>query len=170
MFGDARLCLSRLLCAFRGRYYTEEVDEQHRVSLESVGSVNREAEELEDTARSSLQDAAVSSAGETDSVRPLGDDEEASRENEEYGREDAGGGCDDVDDEISVGRHADTDGRSRLSSSRAVFNLDCNTFVSSAGGGSFGRCFIEVWGVAWSPGRKEQDICGILMFPMWDGF
>ncbi|KAG0613480.1 hypothetical protein M758_6G106000 [Ceratodon purpureus] len=136
--------VTRLLCAFRGRYYTEEVDEQHRVSLESVGSVNREAEELEDTARSSLQDAAVSSAGETDSVRPLGDDEEASRENEEYGREDAGGGCDDVDDEISVGRHADTDGRSRLSSSRAVFNLDCNTSVSSAGGGSFGRCFIEV--------------------------
>jgi hypothetical protein len=175
----------RLLCAFRGRYYSEEVDEQHFLSEESVVPVNV-SEEIEDTANSSVQDVIVSTTGEKDSsfsttgVNALAgdssstDDEEVSNCGEPFtpdsdssGQEDPAGGWDNANDEAYLGRHAHADVSTSLSSTRAVFNLNSNIFLSTTAGGSFGRCFIEVCAIFWSLGWKLQSNHGILMSLMW---
>lgn len=160
----------RLLCAFRGKYYSEEVDEQQDINDESVASVN-ETEETEDTANSLVQNGVASKIGEKDSMnsvvgeassaveehlinRPsfvsavsevpeVGDSSAPDTVSPEH--DDTAEGWDDAGNEMYVGRHAHADFSTSFLSTRAVFNLDSNTFPSTMPAGSFGRCFIEVW-------------------------
>jgi hypothetical protein len=89
------------------------------------------------------------------------------RDTDSSGQEDPAGGWDNDDDEIYLGRHAHADVSTSLSSTRAVFTLNSNTFLSTSAGGSFGRCFIEVCAIFWSLGWNHQSTHGILMFLMW---
>lgn len=152
---------SRLLCAFKGKYYSEGIDEQRRNSEESVGSVN-ESEDVEDSVNASGLVAVVSTSGEREWVNSVsgasssGDDEEvstvaepSSRDTDASGEEDSAGGWGDGDDAMYVGGPADGDVGTRLSNTRAVLNLGSNTFLSTSPGGGFGRCFIEVWAKIW---------------------
>ena len=152
--GGRKVCFCRLLCGFRGRYYSEEVDEQHRVSEESAGSGD-EWEEADGAADGAVEDAGVCRGGGEDGAKCRagdswsGDDEEEARdlgESAARGRGSSGGGesvggRDGGDGEICGGRG---DGATRLCRSRAVLDLESSTFVSTTGGGGFGRCFIEV--------------------------
>jgi hypothetical protein len=155
---------TRLLCAFKGKYFSEEVYRQSHVNDESVASVS-DSDETEDTADSLvLSDRAFERGG--DNVQSLGVGELV---NEEHARSrrtlvDATSpassvvelpacgtdACELEDSAEYRGDRDDTDecpladASSILLSSQAVFNLDKSIFPSTMAGGKFGRCFIEV--------------------------
>lgn len=147
----------RLLCAFRGKYFSEEVYQQYHTDDESVASVC-ETEETEDTANSLVQNdlpnlvvgesssigeeyasqrlssvSAISPASEVDKPSAPGLDPSE--------QEDSAEGTEDT---VDIGQCSQTDVSTSLFSTRAVFNLDSSIVPSTMPAGNFGRCFIEV--------------------------
>lgn len=154
----------RLLCAFRGKYFSEEVYGQSHVNHESVASVS-DSDETEDTADSLvLSDRAFERGGDDVQSLVVGeliDEEHArSRRTSVDGTSPASlvvelptSGTDACELEDSAEYKEDrdvtdecplADASSILLSSQAVFNLDKSIFPSTMAGGKYGRCFIEV--------------------------
>lgn len=163
MFVTRGLILCRLLCAFRGKYFSEEVHHQYHADEESAAFVSGN-EETQDTATSLVQNESVSENGENDlpnlavgesssideectssSVSTVssacGDGKLSAPGVDLREEEDGAGGTEDRDGD---GECPLTDVSSSLLSTRAVFNLDNSILPSTMPAGNFGRCFIEV--------------------------
>lgn len=160
------LLFSRLLCAFRGQYFSAEVHHQHHSDVESVASVD-ETEDTDDTLDRLVENDTVSGYeknasldlvdGESsiDDVSYRPSSSSAVPEASEVARvsvndtdaseqEDSAEGGEVADNDINFDYYSRSSVSTSLFSSQAICDLDTSVLPSAMPAGGFGRCFIEV--------------------------